>query len=227
MKNTYDAIVFDLDGTLADTLADIAAACNHAITELGHAAIEIPRYRYLAGQGLRYLIEHALAVGGEGKGSEEQIEQGMDLFRSYYADHFTDFTQPFDGMGQVLDALALSDIKTAVLSNKPHSATVRVMDDVFSAWSFDVVCGAKDGVALKPDPASAFSVTEQLDVQPARVAYVGDTRVDMETAKAAGFYAIGVTWGFRDEPELRDAGADVIISHPVELLAILGLDVGK
>lgn len=219
MKATYDAVMFDLDGTLADTLADIAAACNHAITQLGHEAIEVPRYRYLAGQGLKYLIEHAL----DGDGSDEQVEQGMAMFRSYYADHFTDFTKPFDGMSQVLDALFASEIKMSVLSNKPHEATLRVMADVFSAWQFDVICGAKDGVPLKPDPASGLTVAAELGVEPARVAYIGDTRVDMETAKAAGFYAIGVTWGFRDEPELRDAGADVIITHPREILAIVGL----
>ncbi len=212
--------MFDLDGTLADTLADIAAAANHAIGLLGHPAIELQRYRYLAGQGLRYLIEHAL----EGHGTDDEIEQGMAAFKAYYADHFTDFTEPFDGIPQVLDALAATGVKTSVLSNKPDAATHHVMGEVFSAWTFDVIRGAVDGVPLKPDPTSALLVAEQLGVAPQRTAYVGDTRVDMETANAAGFFAIGVTWGFRDEPELRDAGADAIISHPRELLAILGLE---
>ena len=221
MKNAYDAIMFDLDGTLADTLADIAAACNHAIGELGRPPIELPKYRYLAGQGLRYLIEHAL----EGEGSEAEIEQGMEAFRSFYSVHYLDHTGPFDGMPEVLDALAVSPIKTAVLSNKPDPATRTVMAEVFSQWSFDVIRGALPDVPLKPDPTSALAVAAEVGVVPERWVYVGDTRVDMETAKAARFYAVGVLWGFRDEPELREAGADVIISDPRELLSIVGLEV--
>lgn len=219
MKNAYDAVMFDLDGTLADTLADIAAACNHAIGQLGKPPIELPAYRYLAGQGLEYLIEHAL----DGDGTEEQIERGMAGFRTYYGEHYTDQTKPFDGTPAVLDALVKSPMAMAVLSNKPDPATRTVMDEVFAAWKFDVIRGALPDVPLKPDPTSALDVASSLGILPERWAYIGDTRVDMETAKRAGFFAVGVLWGFRDEPELRDAGADVIISHPSELFGVLGL----
>jgi len=218
MIQAYDGIMFDLDGTLADTLADIAAACNQAIVLLGREEIELPRFRYLAGQGLRYLIEHAL----EEQASEDEISQGMASFRTYYADHYTDQTKPYPGIPQLLDALMPMPIKVEILSNKPDSATQAFVTQVLEQWSFDAVRGALPNVPLKPDPTSALELTSQLSIPPSRWIYVGDTRVDMETAKAAGFFAVGVLWGFRDEPELREAGADVIISQPDQLLALIG-----
>lgn len=206
--------MFDLDGTLADTLADIAAAANHALGTLGHAPIELPRYRYLAGQGLHSLMAEALDAD-----HADKIDEGMAAFRAYYAEHYIDHTRPYAGIPDLLDELTRRSVPMTVLSNKPHPATQTVMAEVFGKWKFDMILGHRPGTPLKPDPASALEITRELKVEPARWVYVGDTKVDMETATAAGLFAVGVTWGFRDEPELVASGAKVIIHDPMELLA--------
>lgn len=216
MPNRFDAVMFDLDGTLADTLADIAAAGNYALGALGRPAIALPRYRYLAGQGLRWLITEALGPGGAA-----DIDRGVELFRAYYAEHSLDQTGPFAGVPDLLDALAARGVRMAVLSNKPDPATQVVVAKLFPNRGFDAVRGHVEGTPLKPDPSSALSIASSLGIPPPRWLYVGDTRVDMETARAAGFFAVGVLWGFRDEPELREAGADAIIAEPAALLELL------
>ncbi|MEX1017241.1 MAG: HAD family hydrolase [Phycisphaeraceae bacterium] len=213
------AILFDLDGTLADTLTDIAAAGNHALRTLGRPPLPVARYRYLAGQGLPYLIEHALAA--EGTSTPAQQEAGIAAFRTFYAQHKYDHTGPFVGLPAVLDELTVRGVRLAVLSNKPHDATVAVVADLFGRWQWDAVAGAKPGVPLKPDAGAALAIADELDIPAERWVYVGDTRVDMETGKAAGMYTIGVTWGFRDEAELREHGADAIVHQPAELLAVV------
>ncbi len=214
---TFDAIMFDLDGTLADTLQDIANAANHALVHLGHAAIETPRFRHLAGQGLRNLMAAVL-----GPDRAEQIDEGMAMFRAHYADHFIDHTKPFEGISEVLDAAAARGLPMAVLSNKPHPATLLVMEKVFSRWPFASIIGHRPDKPLKPDPASALEIAASLSIPPRRWMYVGDTRVDMETAINAGMFPVAVLWGFRDEAELRESGAKVIVKEPAELLALLG-----
>lgn len=209
----YDAAIFDLDGTLADTLADIAAAGNHAMRELGRAEIELPRYRYLAGQGVARLVADALGEDAD----PEKIEQGVHCFRVYYEEHWRDQTGPYPGVPEMLDALSERGIKLAVLSNKPHWATVEVVGEFFGQWPFDAVVGHRPEAELKPHPGSGLAVAERLGVAPDRCVYVGDTAVDMQTGRSAGFFTVGVTWGFRDESELRDHGAQAIIHTPMEL----------
>lgn len=210
------AVMFDLDGTLADTLADIAAAANHALTQLGRPTHDVARYRYLAGQGLESLMIDAL-----GPEHENMVAQGCDLFRAYYKDHSLDFTRPFDDIPQVLDTLTAKNIPMAVLSNKPHLATVQLVHDVFGQWSFAAVQGHQPPTPVKPDPTSALALADKLGIAPANWLYVGDTKADMETAVRAGFYPLGVLWGFRDEPELLASGAKKVIRHPLEMLELL------
>ncbi len=216
MPYRFDAVMFDLDGTLADTLQDIANAANFALSKLGHAPIETPRFRYLAGQGLRNLMVAAL-----GADFAHQIDEGMAHFRGFYADHFIDNTKPFDGMSEVLDEMTARKLPMAVLSNKPHPATMLVMEKVFSRWSFASVLGHRPEAALKPDPASALEIASSLKIAPSRWMYVGDTRVDMETATRAGMFPVAVLWGFRDEAELRESGAKAMVREPRELLGLL------
>lgn len=212
----YHAILFDLDGTLADTLADIAAAGNHMLSELGRPARPVADYRYLAGQGLEYLVNQAL----EGA-STEQIAHGLEVFRAYYASHNHELTTPYDGVPEMLDNLTEKGVIRAVLSNKPHEFTVEVVQRLFAQWTFEHIAGARPDVPLKPDPAAAFAIMDALRLPAEQWAYLGDTKVDMFTATAAGMFAIGCTWGFRDERELRDAGADAIVNHPGEVMALL------
>ncbi|MFA9478226.1 HAD family hydrolase [Phycisphaerales bacterium AB-hyl4] len=212
----YDAIMFDLDGTLADTLADLAAAGNHTLTTFGHAALPVERYRYLVGQGLDHLIRHAF-----GPEHEAQWEAAAATFFTYYSEHKYDQTGPYAGIPELLDTLTERDLKLAVLSNKPDPATQDMVATLFNQWSWDAVAGAKPGVPLKPEAGAALAIADELGIAPQRWVYVGDTKVDMLTGKSAGMYTVGVTWGFRDEAELREHGADAIIHHPSQLLAVI------
>lgn len=207
--------MFDLDGTLADSLADIAAAGNHMLSKLRRPTIETFRFRYLAGQGVSYLVANALETD-----EPKLLEEGTRLFRDHYARHRHCHTRPYDGITQLLSVLADRPIKTAVLSNKPHQNTLPLVETLFAPWPFELVRGHQPPVPLKPDPTSALAIARDLSIEPRHWAYLGDTRVDMETAVAAGMFAVGATWGFRDEPELRDAGADAIIHHPTQLLEL-------
>ncbi|MCC6579179.1 MAG: HAD family hydrolase, partial [Phycisphaeraceae bacterium] len=206
------AILFDLDGTLADTLEDIAQAANHALTALGQPARPVKEFRYLAGQGLQWLMDTAL-----GEAHRHLTPRGMELFRAFYKDHSFDHTGPYAGIPELLDELTARGVTMAVLSNKPHSATQQVMARLFARWKFAVVRGAMDGVPLKPDPAAAVEIVKQCGIPAEKWLYLGDTKVDMETASRAGMTPMGVLWGFRDEAELRESGAKVIVSHPGEV----------
>ncbi len=210
------AVMFDLDGTLADTLDDIANAANFALARLGRPAIPTPRYRYLAGQGLESLAADAL-----GREHAALVPEFIQHFRSFYAEHDRDHTRPFPGITDLLDALTDRGLTLAVLSNKPHDATVRVVGQLLPDHRFAAVRGARPDVPLKPDPAAAFAIADDLNISPRHWMYVGDTDADMRTGAAAGMFTVGVTWGFRDEPELRRGGAHAIVHHPADLLPLL------
>jgi phosphoglycolate phosphatase len=216
MPRRFDAVMFDLDGTLADTLADIAAAGNYAIAQAGSPPHPVAAYRKLAGQGALYMIEGALAPE-----HRDQAQRCLVIFRKYQLEHGLDHTAPYPGMPELLDGLTQRGLKLAVLSNKSDAGTRLAVQRVLGKWHFDAVAGQRDDVPLKPDPAGAQAIARQMKIPIERWLYVGDTNVDMQTAKAAGMFAAGVLWGFRDEAELRDNGADVIVSHPTDLLKLV------
>lgn len=208
--------MFDLDGTLADTLDDIAAAGNYMLRELGREPVETQRYRYLAGQGAEWLVREALQTE-----DPAAIEQGLNLFRQHYHEHRHALTRPYPGIPEMLDALVERGITLTVLSNKPHPFTQQVVREKFSRWPFAIVHGAKPDVPLKPDPAAARAIVDEAGIAPEHWLYVGDTSVDMKTANGAGLFAVGVTWGFRTEEELRQHGANAIVHHPGEITAMV------
>lgn len=210
------AVMFDLDGTLADTLRDIADAANWALATLGRPPRPLADYRYLAGQGVDHLIAEAL-----GPSHHHLHADARRLYLDRYDAHKYDHTGPFPGMPELLDALTDQGVVLAVVSNKPHDATRQVVADLFGRWPFAAVYGARPGVPLKPDPAAALAICDELRLPPSEWLYVGDTRADMLTGRAAGMTTVGVLWGFRDEPELRDSGAHAIIRRPDELLPLL------
>jgi len=214
-------VLFDLDGTLLDTLADIAACGNAVRADHGLAPLPVERYRYLAGQGARWLVEHALTEPGSDPPSELAIDRGLRLFRQRQDAVGLASTQPYDGVPAMLDALAASGLPMGVLSNKPHPATVAAVAERLGRWRFADVRGAEEARPLKPDPAVAVEMAARAGVAASACAFVGDTRVDMETAAGAGMTAIGVTWGFRDEDELRASGATLIAHHPSEVVTLL------
>jgi len=212
----FEAVMFDLDGTLLDTLAAIANAGNFMLRELGRPRLAEEAFRYLAGQGLRYLAANAL-----GTEDEALIGRGMRAFRAYYGQHGLEETRPYEGIRDVVEAMGRRGMVLAVLSNKPDDATRQAVGHFFGSGTFRSMRGQLPGGALKPDPATAAAIVRELKVPAERWLYVGDTRVDMLTGRAAGMFTVGVTWGFRLESELRDSGARAIIHRPLELLPLL------
>lgn len=213
------AVIFDLDGTLLNTLGDLRAATNHALEVRGLPPHSMEEIRQFIGNGIRLLICRAMPEGTP----EAEIDAALDDFKAYYAAHIHDRTVPYDGIPQLLTALRKRGIQVAVLSNKIDSASQQLIEYFFPGKT-DVVFGEHVGVPRKPDPTSCRMVMQQLGVQPEQVLYVGDSGTDMQTAKNAGLYAVGVTWGFRSKEVLLEYGADVLVHRPKQILQILDSD---
>lgn len=213
------AVIFDLDGTLLNTLGDLRAATNHALEVRGLPPHSMEEIRQFIGNGIRLLICRAMPEGTP----EAEIDAALDDFKAYYAAHIHDRTVPYDGIPQLLTALKKRGIQVAVLSNKIDSASQQLIEYFFPGKT-DVVFGEHVGVPHKPDPTSCRMVMQQLGVQPEQVLYVGDSGTDMQTAKNAGLYAVGVTWGFRSKEVLLKYGADVLVHRPEQILQILDSD---
>ncbi|MHC4176443.1 MAG: HAD family hydrolase [Planctomycetota bacterium] len=212
------AVIFDLDGTLLDTLEDLADSGNHTLARYGLPTHPVDAYRYFIGDGVGMLIRRMLP---EGRRNEDTIGKVTKTYREEYGRRWNVKTKPYDGIGELLDALKAAKIKTAVLSNKPHELTEKCVGELLSRWTFDAALGHRDGIARKPDPAGALWIARQWRLAPSEIVYVGDTATDMETAVAAGMYPCGVLWGFRPAQELLTGGAKVLIERPIELLDVL------
>jgi phosphoglycolate phosphatase len=218
----YSCVLFDLDGTLVDTIADIAAAMNHALAKYGYPTLEEDAYRLIVGNGIRRLAYDALPET-EKNDSLAAIVSGEAL--RYYADHPVDYAKPYPGIAAVVGELKRQKVKTAVLSNKPDEVTRLVIAKLFSADLFDCVTGERPGIARKPDPESSWELLAIMDRTPRQTMLVGDSEVDMETAKNIGCLPVGVRWGFRTVETIKKAGASVIVDKPEEILHIvLGKD---
>ena len=213
------AVIFDLDGTLLNTLGDLRAATNHALEVRGLPPHSMEEIRQFIGNGIRLLICRAMPEGTP----EAEIDAALDDFKAYYAAHIHDRTVPYDGIPQLLTALRKRGIKVAVLSNKIDSASQQLIEYFFPGKT-DVVFGEHVGVPRKPDPTSCRMVMQRLGVQPEQALYVGDSGTDMQTAKNAGLYAVGVTWGFRSKEVLLEYGADILVHRPEQILQILDSD---
>ena len=214
----FRAVVFDLDGTLLDTLQDIAVAANATLVELGEPELDLHAYRGLVGEGVVSLLRRALGVG---KLDSEELSQAVARLEYHYGLNWNRHTRPYAGIPQLLDALVARQLPIAVLSNKPHGFTALCVEQLLADWRFQVVLGAREGLPRKPDPAGLLQILVQMRVQAARVLYLGDTAIDMQTAVAAGCYPVGVSWGFRSDEELREGGARRVIARPDQLLEML------
>lgn len=210
------AIIFDLDGTLLDTLGDLRDAANDALRRRGLPLRTTEEIRRFVGNGVRNLMRRCLPAGSP----DEEIDAALADFKAYYAAHLCDTTAPYDGIPELLTVLRKRGIKVGVLSNKLDSATQQLIRHYFYG-KVDVTFGEHSGVPRKPDPTSCRMVMEQLGVRPEEVLYVGDSGVDMRTARNAGLTAVGVTWGFRSRSELIDNGADLLADLPVQILMML------
>lgn len=215
----YKAILFDVDGTLLNTLEDLSDAVNRVLAGKGFPTHKLEAYRYFICDGSAMLITRALP---EEKRNDDTIRSCIEMFIEDYGRNWNVKTKPYDGVTEMLDALMARGLKIAALSNKPHEFTKRCVNDLLPNCTFEVVLGYRDAVPLKPDPASALEVAKRLNIPPVDFLFLGDSAVDMKTAIAAGMYPVGVLWGFRPIEELQENGAQALIERPLEILNLLG-----
>ena len=208
-------IIFDLDGTLLDTIADLGTACNHALEAKGYHRHPLAAYPYMVGNGVRKLMERA-----QPDATPQEIDDHLALFREYYDEHCTDFTKPYDGIPELLEQLTDKGIAVAVATNKYESAARRIISHFFPDIPFVAVMGQVEDRPVKPDPSIDFAVLLAHPTPKKETMHVGDSAVDIETARRACVDSVGVTWGFRPITELRKAYADHIVSSPGDILRL-------
>jgi phosphoglycolate phosphatase len=214
----WQAVLFDLDGTLLDTLEDLADATNAVLAREAMPTHPVHKYRYFVGDGLRNQLLRALPPGSR---DEETLARCMKAAREEYAHRWDRKTRPYDGVPEMLHGLTGRGVRRSILSNKPDDFARLVVERLLSEWSFEVVLGAREGVPLKPDPTGALEVAREMAVPPEDFLYVGDTATDMRTARAAGMFPVGALWGFRTAHELRESGAKELLDRPGQLLDLL------
>jgi phosphoglycolate phosphatase len=212
------AVLFDLDGTLLDTIEDIADSMNAALGDLGFPGHDIAAYKYFVGEGMELLARRALP---ENLRSEKNVKTLTAAMRHEYGTRWRMKSTPYPGISELLDGLATRGLTLAILSNKTDSFTQMIVQEYFSAWDFAVIVGSRPDVPKKPNPAGALNIAETVGAKPEEFLYLGDTATDMKTATAAGMYAVGALWGFRSAEELKKNGAAVLISNPVQMLSLL------
>ena len=211
--------IFDLDGTVLDTIHTIAYYANAALVKHGIEPIETEEYKYLVGTGMVNLIKKMLHF--RSSYSDELFERVLRDYDEAYNADVSYKTEIFEGLEDVLNSFKEMGLKLAIVSNKPDYPTRLVVNKLYGDSYFDYVTGKRDGVPLKPDPTAVFDVMKIFGVRADECVYVGDTSTDMQTGKNAGIYTIGVLWGFRGENELREGGADAIVSTPAELYSVI------
>jgi phosphoglycolate phosphatase len=218
MRRKFRAVIFDLDGTLVNTIGDIAVSMNRALEGGGFPPLAEEAYIEKVGWGIKKLAFLALP---EAARDGETVEKVAAAASRFYAERPLDFSSPYPGIRELAAELRRRKIKTAVLTNKPDPVTQQVIRGLFPPASFDWVQGDLPGIPRKPDPGSAWEILLNLDVPPREAIFMGDSEVDMETAGAANCHALGVSWGFRPRKLLEQAGAQRIIDRPEELLELL------
>lgn len=209
------AVIFDLDGTLVDSLEDIADSMNATLAELGFPTHELDPYRIFVGDGVGMLAFRALPEARRDPGT---LSRCVEIMRRRYTQQMHDKTRPYPGIIELLDELGDRNVPLVVLSNKVHELTVDIVRRQFGENRFERVLGPKPGIPQKPDPTAALQIAAELDLAPEHWLFVGDTSTDMQTASAAGMMGVGVLWGFRSADELLAHGASAVIAHPSELI---------
>lgn len=213
----FQAIIFDLDGTLLDTLEDLALSVNAVLKRRRFPVHPVEAYRVFVGDGIEMLVKRALPGDGFDAGTTGGVLKAVqEEYRRRWADH----TRPYPGVPALLTTLENKGIPKAIFSNKPHEFTVLTVEKLLGRWRFAAVEGARPGVPYKPDPAGVLAIAAHLNLQPREIVYLGDSSTDMLTAVAAGMYPVGAAWGFRGAAELAAAGAKQIARHPEEVAAL-------
>lgn len=214
----YQACIFDLDGTLTDTLESITYSVNATLQQMGLSVITKEQCRDFVGFGAGVLIQKSLQAV---TGSDERYDEAMQIYKRIFQEYCTYLVTPYEGIRQMLKALKEQGIKLAVLSNKPHAQTLKVVEEIFGNDIFTIVRGQQEGVPRKPDPAAALQIAKEFGICATDCIYIGDSDVDMQTGTSAGMKTVGVTWGFRSRDVLLMHGADELIDTPQDLLNLL------
>lgn len=207
-------VIFDLDGTLIDSLEDIALSMNAALETMGYAPHPIDNYRYYVGEGIQHLVECAIPLEHR---QPDDVDRFLTYYRKVYRTSWHQRTEVYPGIAGVLDRCRQAGLHIGVLSNKPHDITLDCVRHFLPHWPWSPVYGQRDEVPRKPDPTVALDIAADWALPPQAIAFVGDTAVDMDTARHAGMRAVGVTWGFRPEQELREHQADFIAGDTDQL----------
>jgi phosphoglycolate phosphatase len=215
MYRKHKAIIFDLDGTLINSIPDIADSMNEVLARHGYPQYNYGQYKYFVGNGIRRLVERTVPPE---YATSENIERIFQTMIEVYRDNCLNRTTVYDGIPELLDGLTERRIKMAVLSNKTDSITQKICQSLFSDNKFEIVLGLTNGFPKKPNPQSALYIAQKLSVIHDEVFYLGDTSIDMETAHAAGFFPAGAFWGFRPADELISFGAKFIANTPCDCL---------
>ena len=210
------ACIFDLDGTLTNTLESLTYSVNETLKEMGLRTISSEQCRQFVGNGARCLMKRALQVSGDENAG--RLEEGMKVYGRIFGANCTYHVTPYEGIPEMLDELKKRGMKLGVLSNKPHGQTVDVAEKIFGSGMFDEIQGQSESLARKPDPAGVFYLLEKMQISKEECLYIGDSEVDIATGSAAGVKSVGVSWGFRSRETLKEAGAQIIIDVPQELL---------
>ena len=212
----YKAVIFDLDGTLLDTLTDIAISANYVLENYNKSPLPIEDYNLLVGQGASQLFRDLLP-----ELPDDEQNEALALFEKHYATQFSKNTKIYEDINKVLTFFQVRDIKMAILSNKPNVFTKKCALKYLRNWKFDAVYGIRDGIKRKPDTQGVEEILKELDVKADETLFVGDTKVDMLTAQNANMDSIGVLWGFREREELVEHGAKFIVSEPIEIIKLI------
>lgn len=212
----FSGVIFDLDGTLLDTIEDIGLTMNLVFGRRGFPPFSIADCMRMVGDGMEVLVRRALPGG---PGDEALVDEIVQEYREAYGLAWRDHSRPYPGVPELLEGLKARGVRSAVLSNKSHPFT-EIMTRELLPFDFDAVLGALPGVPFKPDPSAALRIASDMGLPPAGFVFVGDTDIDMETARAAGMYPAGALWGFRDAANLNAGGAEVLLASPGDLLRL-------
>lgn len=217
-KTSTQAVLFDLDGTLADTLADIAHSMNHVLKTHGYPEHPLEAYRLFVGRGLKDLSLRVLPESHRNAENQNHIHHA--LIQEYKA-HLVDRTRLYPGIPDLLNKLTEARIPMGILSNKADVLTQQIVRTLMQDWTFAIVVGAGGNIPRKPDPAGALHCAKKMGIAPENIWYVGDSGTDMQTAVAAGMHPVGVRWGFRDREEIEANGARYFLEEPIDLLSVI------
>ena len=219
MPMRFRGVIFDLDGTLLDTIGDLARSMNAVLARFGYSEHDVETYKTFVGDGLEMLVRRSMP---DSVREDDMLHaRCVEAMREEYHRRRTETTAPYPGIPELLDGLTARRIRMTVLSNKPDSPTKLLVAELLPHWRFDVVFGESPATPRKPDPTGALLIARSLQIPPHEFLYLGDTGIDMQTATKAGMYGVGALWGFRKADELQDGGAQALVEKPQDLLSIL------